>query len=160
MPGGLQIEQDLALQRKEWRIQRVLWWVLVLVLLLAMLGLFGNSGPLNQAVAGDGTLKVEYQRFGRYQTAGRFQVTAGGGSRALQLMLDGDYWESVRIDRVTPEPASVQGGGRALTYTFHPAVTGPARITLHVTPQHAWRHRGRVGLPGGPWVEFTQIVYP
>jgi len=116
---------------------------------------------LNRALVASGDdLKVEYERFGRYQTGTVFRMTADSGSNPLQLLLDGEYWEAVKIDKITPEPSGAQATDGRLLYTFHPAGRDPARITLYVTPQRAWLHRGRVGFPNGRWVEFTQLVYP
>ena len=46
-PGDLQLEQDLVLQQRTWRVQRIGWVVLALIVLCGTLGLFGGIGPLN-----------------------------------------------------------------------------------------------------------------
>lgn len=48
--GELEIEEDLDFQRRMWRLQQIGWALLVLVVVAALLGLFGK-GPLSRAVA-------------------------------------------------------------------------------------------------------------
>ena len=62
---GLQIEEDRAHQRREWRIERVGWVLMAGLLLAGLLGLLGD-GPLSRATAGSaGALSVEYDRLQR-----------------------------------------------------------------------------------------------
>jgi hypothetical protein len=161
MNQELQLEHDEALQRREWKVQRVAWWALCLFLLLALLGVWGQSGPLNRAVmTSSDDLKVEYERFGRYQTGTVFRITAKNLSNARQLLLDGEYWEAVKIDEITPDPSGVQLTGRKLLYQFDSSGPELAIITLYVIPQRAGLRRGRVSFPTGPSLEFAQLVYP
>src|SRR3954453_5436210 len=63
---GLQIDQALSFQRRFGQVQRVAWWLLALVPVAAIAGLFGD-GLFGEATAGSkragGT--VTYERFGR-----------------------------------------------------------------------------------------------
>ena len=64
---GLQIDENLQFQQREWRTSRAAWIVLLLTMAAMALGLFGN-GPLSEARAGEpgDALWVEYSRFGRF----------------------------------------------------------------------------------------------
>jgi hypothetical protein len=57
------VQEDMPMQQRVWRFERVGWYVLVAIVLLALAGLFGN-GPLSDAevVSQDGRVRVEYQR--------------------------------------------------------------------------------------------------
>jgi hypothetical protein len=65
--GDLQIDEDPDAQRRHWIAERVGWTVITLVILAALLGLFG-SGWLSEASVGtpEGALRLEYSRFGRF----------------------------------------------------------------------------------------------
>ena len=59
--GDLEVGQDLDFQRREWAVQRVGWGAMALVILAALLGLFGSSGPLSRAAtnAADDLVRLE-----------------------------------------------------------------------------------------------------
>jgi hypothetical protein len=42
--GDLEIQEDLPFQRREWLVERVAWGVMALLIVAALLGLFG-TGP-------------------------------------------------------------------------------------------------------------------
>jgi hypothetical protein len=67
--GDLEIGQDLAHQRLEWKIERVGWILMALLGLPALVGLLG-PGPLSSTSAGEkgSPLSVENNRFERYQS--------------------------------------------------------------------------------------------
>src|SRR3954470_23977621 len=62
----LQIDQALNFQRRFGRVQRVAWWLLALVPVAAIAGLFGD-GLFSEVTAGSerGGGTVSYERFGR-----------------------------------------------------------------------------------------------
>jgi hypothetical protein len=112
--GDLEIEQNLAQQRREWTIQRIGWVVMVLLALAALLGLFGG-GPFSEGTAGDrdGPLWVEYPRFARLQAPAELRLHVGSeavpGNEA-RVWLDRDFIENVQIQHITPEPDRVELG--------------------------------------------------
>jgi hypothetical protein len=63
---GLQIQEDFALQAREWKVQRTAWLLFGVVVLAGVLGIFGR-GLLSGASVTDGDLDVRYQRFERLQ---------------------------------------------------------------------------------------------
>jgi hypothetical protein len=66
--GDLEIEEYIGFQRRDWAVRHIAWAILALVVLAALLGLFGN-GILSKANLGDDEmpLQLEYERFGRYK---------------------------------------------------------------------------------------------
>jgi hypothetical protein len=76
----LQIDEDLAFQRREWKIQRVGWGAMALVIIAALLGVFG-TGPLSNATLEREGLRLEYERFCRFAAANgyRFHGIAQSG---------------------------------------------------------------------------------
>lgn len=120
--GSLEVGEDLEFQRRMWAIQRVAWAVMGLLLLLALLGLFG-PGPLSSARVGDrgDPARLEYRRFERLAspTTLRVQVAPGAAREGtVQVALDRRYLEGVRVQRVTPEPDQVEAEGDRLLYGF------------------------------------------
>lgn len=164
---GLEIEQDLEFQRRSWTFQRGGWVVMILVLVAALAGLLG-AGPLSSStVTVPGALRVDYQRFSRYQTSETLVVhidPAAVRGSAVRIGLDRDFLGVSKVETVTPPPVSVRADGRELTYEFAVARPDqPLMLTFVVQPERLGFSRGRVVLHRGEAAEpaaFWQLVYP
>jgi hypothetical protein len=163
---GLEIDEDMKFERRSWRWQRVGWGVLGLILLAAMLGLFG-TGWLDSAVAGQpgSPMWMEYNRFGRIQAeTSKLQIHLGPGTGAngkVRIWLNREYLEGVRVTNLTPEPESVEAGPDRFTYVFNaPDASQPSVVIFRLEPDHIGRLKGQVGLEGGASLSFKQFVYP
>jgi hypothetical protein len=161
--GGLQINQDLEFQRREWKVQHAGWWVLTAFVLAAAAGLFGN-GPVSHARVGDpARLSVDYERFTRVGTHTRVVVHGAqpAADRAVELSLDRDYFESLRIVRITPEPQGIAFAENAVTLRFN-REGGRASgytIILDVEPLHAGRRSATLTAANGTSVVWRQFAY-
>lgn len=85
------VEEDMRMQQRVWRFERVGWYALVLVVLLGLAGLFGN-GPLSdaQVMSEDGRVHVEYQRLSRSGTTDNLRITVRGtAGEPVMLLLGG-----------------------------------------------------------------------
>lgn len=162
--GDLQIGEDLDFQRLSWTVERIGWVVGTLLLLAAVVGLFG-SGPLSTATARTGTrLMVEYARFERYKSPTQLQVRVGPGAAQqgkVRIWLDRRYLEENQLQQVVPQPSSVEIGSDRLTYAFEVSQPDePISVTFFIEPQHIGPNEGRVGLDDGQPVSFSQLIYP
>lgn len=161
----LEINQDLDLQRREWQWQRVGWAAMIVLLAAALLGLLG-PGLLSyrNASALDGSLRMEYQGFLHYhhpQTL-RIHIAAGMAEGArLRLWLDREYLESIEIQKVTPEPESVEAGRDRRTYVFRVADSAkPTTITFFFEADTWGSLAGQIALDNREALFFHQFVYP
>ena len=163
--GDLEIDQDMAFQERGWRLQRAAWVAMLLVIVAALLGLFG-TGPLSAATAGDddGPLAVEYQRFVRHDGRTTVTVFVGGGQAAgdqVEFAISADYLDGVEVMGISPEPEDVRVTGDRQVYVF--AVEDPAQpieVAFSLKPREMGRLSGEVGVPGGQTVTFDQFSYP
>lgn len=163
--GDLEINQDLPHERLEWRIERVGWAAMALILSAALAGLLG-PGPLSSAMAGErgSALWVEYNRFERYQAPAMLRVHLGPGAARdgrARLWLSREYVENIELHHIDPEPESVEAGPDLFVYTFNLTdPTRPAAVTFHLEANKFWRAPVGVGLDGGPRLNFSQFFYP
>jgi hypothetical protein len=163
--GDLEIEQDLPFQRREWIAERVGWAGMALVIVAALLGLFG-TGLLGKATAGDteGVLWIEYDRFGRFVAPSTLVVYLGPGAApqgVARVWLDRRYLESVQIEQVTPEPDNVVAGLDRLIFVFRVAEPGqPTAVKFYLQTEQFGLLTGRAGLAGGEPLRFRQFIYP
>ena len=161
----LQIDEDRAHQRLEWRIERVGWAVMAALALAGVLGLLGN-GPLGRAHAEGGGLALDYDRLQRAKapTEYRFHVDpALARDGTLRLRFSDALLEEVEIETIVPEPDSVRAGPGFTEYAFAVARGDrdrAARIALHYRPTTFGPVRGRVWTEGAPPLDVAHFVYP
>lgn len=160
----LEVKQDLEFQRREWRLQQVGWFALTAFVAAAALGLFGG-GPLSPAHArGPGTgLEIDYDRFIRVGAATRVTVrglTAARPGDPLQLRIPREYFESFRVDRISPEPDAMLVGAREVTLQYGAGPADPSGLTviLDLEPIGTGRRAGAV-RSNGAQASFWQFAY-
>jgi len=160
--SGLQVDQDLPFQEKEWTAERAGWIIGLLLLLAGLAGLFGG-GPLSRAAPRQGPLRLEYSRFVRYRAPEvlTVQVDPGVSGETLQLWVDRAYLEDFELQQIVPAPDQTRVLPDRILYEFQAQPgDGPLRVTFQLRPQAAGSRSGRVGLEGGDTVTFRQFVYP
>jgi hypothetical protein len=163
-PGTLEIEKDPALQARFWRIQRIGWVVIAVLIVAAMGGMFAG-GPLSWAAASDpgNRLRVEYERFMRQDASYRLRVLiAPHTGRVVDLHIGSAFLDAVRIEDIAPQPRShaVAGDGHVLRFRTAGEEAEPAAVTLTVQPERVGIVSGAIGIAGEPPAQFTQFVYP
>jgi hypothetical protein len=160
---GIDLADDMPFQEKSWRVQRVGWVVMALLVAAALAGAFA-WGPLSRAEAQGAGLRIEYERFERYQAPSEIRVrltpeaVADGG---VSLVLDGDYADRVPLERIDPEPerSAPTLDGHVLYFPV-PRDAQPGTIIFQIRPQRVGFVRGRIGIAGAAPVPFTQFVWP
>jgi hypothetical protein len=162
--GDLEINQDLNVQRRMWKIQRIGWAAMALIVVLGMAGLFGH-GPASRASAGDrqGPLWIEYERFGRHQGSSelRLHVHAADTSQPISIWIGPDYAGHVDIHQIIPSPVRstlVDQG-----FAFEIAASDqhkPGVITLLLQFRDIGWVVGEIRSPGADPVPIRQFIYP
>lgn len=162
---GLEVDEDLAFQRKEWAAERVGWAAMGLLVAVALTGVTGH-GPASAATAGErnGGFWVEYQRFARYQTIENMVVhvarDAVKGNR-VRLTLDAATIQQIEIPEITPRPLSEHATGEGVTYIFAAPPAGQAgRYSFALRADGYGPHEIVVGLEGGASHRLGTFTYP
>lgn len=156
------VEEDMPMQRRVWRFERVGWYVLLLIVLLGLAGLFGN-GPLSDATArsADGRVEVEYQRMSRsgirYDLRIHVQGTAG---EPLAVLLDGSLVREASIETLQPEPLTSLSHGEGLLLNLGTPADGSATLYLTLRSAHVGALEATVSAGAGSAVRFTTFFYP
>jgi hypothetical protein len=163
--GDLEIMQDLEFEHWSWRVQRIGWVVLSLIIGAACIGVLGE-GPLSAATVGRNgdPLQVQYGRFVRHrgpiQMEIRLQPGAVQGDQA-RVWIDREYLNGVEFQNVLPEPERVEAGPDRYVFVF--TLSEPANgasISFDLMPVRNGIRKVQVGLEGGPDLTFTQVVWP
>src|SRR4029079_12532418 len=73
------IKEDMDFQRRSWTVERAGWLILGVVMVAALVGLFGY-GPVSKAHLNGNDLKLSYERFQRSTKLATYVFRLGGGS--------------------------------------------------------------------------------
>lgn len=161
-PSTIQLAENMPFQERVWRIQRIGWVVFALLTVAALLGLFGQ-GPLSSVTAERGRLRVDYERFARFESPTSFDLRVApiASGTMVELWLSQDYLQWIEILSVSPQPSEVRADNNGLVYVFTLQEAGvAARISFHMTPLRPGILAGQVGLNNEEAVQFSQFVYP
>lgn len=166
-PGDLHsrtypVSEDMALQRKVWRFERLGWYVLLLLIGLTLAGLF-SKGPLSttQVRSDDGRLWVEYQRFSRNGSSDALVIHMQGKAQApLELEIRGELLRGFNIDMLQPQPLKASAAGDGLRLWLLTDDTGRAALHLTLRSEGVGRFTTQVSLHRGPAVNLSQFIYP
>jgi hypothetical protein len=163
--GDLQIDQDLAFSRREWRVQHIGWLLMVVLIAAASLGLFGR-GPLSNAhvQTADGRLGIAYQRVAHHQASDLLGLDVrpnATGDDTVRVWFDRAYMQHRIVESISPEPERTATDGERIVYAFHLSDrTRPARIVFRTRPDALWVQPARAGIIGGDSLRYRQIVLP
>ncbi len=162
---GIEIEQDMAFQRRSWRVQRWGRTAVFLFVAAGTAGIFGGGGlsRVKQADA-SGVLRIDHPRFVRATAPFEVKITVdpnASGGEPLALWWDdriAGHWE---IDRMSPEPATEEIGAGRVTCRFAVSATRePVTVIIRAKTNEAGRLAGRLGVVGGPELTVKQLTYP
>lgn len=153
-PPGVQVDQDMRFQRREWAVQRIGWVAGVLVLAASLAGALGH-GPLSHAEAEglDGALHVKYERIVRSNRPVdlTFSLAAGTGNETV-LWLSREMMERMSVEAVRPEPVRWWATPARTGLVFaHAPDTAPGdrlAVALRVEVQTVGGLGGEVGVEG------------
>ena len=163
--SGIDIDEQMEYQWREWRVHRIGWVIFALILVAALLGLFGQ-GPLSHASAGErgSELALNYERLDRYRAPSQLDITLGPNvsqEGKVRLALNQGFLARVEIERISPEPESVEAGPDATTYVFRVAAPDqPAQVRFDFEYEKFGPTQGEVRLEGGPTLRFDAFVFP
>jgi hypothetical protein len=160
--GDLDISEDIEFQRRSWKVQRVGWGAIGLIVAAAIAGGFG-SGPVASARVHSIALEIEYERLTRRHASTELtvRVLAPVAGNALRVVIDNRYLERIQISDIVPPPIRREGARDRTAFVFEarPGAV-PDRIVFRVKPEHAGPAQARIALDGGEALAFHSFVFP
>lgn len=150
--------------RAAWRVERIGWTIMALLLVATLLGAFGD-GPLSHARSGSAqALSVEYDRLLRSSSPTMYRFEAHPSlakDGVVRLRFDGPLIENMELESIVPEPDQQEAGPGFTEFAFRvsPGDT-PARFDFRFRPATFGRSAGQVSIAGAHAVPIDQFVYP
>src|SRR5688572_20039263 len=126
--GELDLAEDIAFERRSWVVQRIAWTIMSLILIAALLGLFGNGwlSKARMSIPG-GALEIEYNRFVRFQAPGELRARISPSSteeNQAGLWVSREYLKSIELKQITPAPEREITTDEGVIYLFATAHGG------------------------------------
>ncbi|PXX69464.1 hypothetical protein SAMN05660489_02864 [Pseudomonas sp. LAMO17WK12:I10] len=162
LPRSQPIQEDMALQRKVWRFERVGWYALVVIVLLTLAGLF-SRGPLStrDISSADGSLRVEYQRFLRNGATDSLTLHLRGGARQLlEVEIAGELLQGFSVQALQPEPLKASSAGAGIRLWLRADADGQARLYLTLLGTGVGFYDSRIRLADHLPLSISQFIYP
>jgi hypothetical protein len=156
MDKDIKLAEDYyKFQKNEWRVARVFWSLMAMVLIAAAFGLFGKGLLSDRKVTAHG-VQFEYTRFMRVEKGTELHLQVGQLGKNAQVILNNDYIRKVRIDQVVPQPVAVEVKDHKLIYTFSSVQNG--LIIFYLIPYEPGSHTLDVTV-GKARLKAHQFVY-
>lgn len=158
----LDIDEDERVQRTTRVFERLEFWVFLLIIAGALIGVFGGGGLFERSSADSAGLRVTFPRFARYGAIAQVSLSfpPASGQRVV-VRIDRSMSEEFNVESVVPEPVSVTVDGDDLSYEFavHPSgAQGEAVFDLR--PSKIGVKRLRFTGPRGHGAVATMVVFP
>ena len=160
MQGTLQLDDNERRHLAHWRVQRVGWVCMLLIVFAALSGVFG-AGLFSEAeVAGEG-FRVKYSRFTRVTTPVALDITLEHPTENATLTIPREYLQSFEVSGILPQPVSSRTTREQLVFWFATVPGEPLHVTVQLTPtEGAFGFlNGTIGTPSGA-AGFWQFVWP
>lgn len=144
------IREDMAYQVKVWRFERGGWYALVLMMVLALCGLF-SRGPLSthEAHGSDGKVRVQYEMFHRHGSSNPMKITVIGLANApVELELAGELLDGFSIESLLPEPIRASSAGQGMKLWLQTDFQGRASLYLTLQGEGLGLFHTRIASPG------------
>ena len=160
---SLEVREDVAFERRLWRVQRVGWVVITLVLVAALAGLFGN-GPLSHASASAGNLQVRYDRFVHADAPATLNIDVTNlASNVARLTIDRSLLEPMDVQRMQPRPSRTRAAGNAVVFEFDVSDARTLHVLIDASPQSPALASGSISVlesGAASTVRIQQLIYP
>jgi hypothetical protein len=159
---GLEMECDAGLQRREWRIERVGRGLMLLAVLIALAGLMGGDGPLNQTRlrSKDGMVQVEYEWLLRQQNDSQMIWRLTPAQAEARLGISREFLDKLSVKDMLPAPTSIRTSGEDAVLVFETLPYHPLLLTMGVQARHVGMVQSPVTLNGKPVGELRVWVLP
>ncbi|WP_435036653.1 hypothetical protein [Pseudomonas neuropathica] len=156
------IHEDMAYQLKVWRFERVGWYVLVLVVVMALAGVFSRGWLSSREVRSeDGQLRVAYEMFHRNGSTNAMKITLNSTpNAAVELQLAGEMLDGFSIETLQPQPLRSRSSAQGIKLWLQTDRDGRATLYMTLRGDGLGLFRSHIATPGTPGVKLDQFIFP
>jgi hypothetical protein len=158
-PDGLQLDEARAFQRSFWTAERWAWVVFAAIIVVALAGLTGASGPLARTSLTLSGGQTDLPRIARLDASETFEIVFGEERPVHRLVISKSFADYFQIEDIQPQPqrSLLLPDARALEFPAEAAP--PHRVTIYARARRAGLARYAIGLDG-PAIAATTLILP
>jgi hypothetical protein len=152
----IEMDEALALHETGWKVQRVGWICFMLIIVLALLGLFGN-GVLSRQKSETGGNMIEYERFGRYESSTTLHIVARTVDGKAVVRIPQHYLQHFELERIIPSPVAEGVHNGYCVYSF------TADESMHILLYGMLKRRGSLEADvkvNNTALKVSQFIFP
>ncbi|WP_247267538.1 hypothetical protein [Pseudomonas sp. YL2] len=156
------IHEDMTYQLKVWRFERVGWYVLVLVVLMGLMGVFSRGLLSSRDVRSeDGKVRVEYEMFHRNGSTNSMKITLNSAPDSqAELELAGQLLEGFSIETLQPEPLRSRSSTQGIRLWLQTDLDGQATLYITLRGDGLGFYRSQIFSPGTNGIKLVQFIFP
>ena len=157
--GRLEIDENYPHHVKGWRIKRVAWALMGLLIVAALGGFLGPGPYSKRKVAGANGMTLEYERVVRYNAPAHLFLRAPGGEEDLEVSLPAEFVKVIELEGIDPEPKEMRLEGEKHTWIFA-RKGGSSEIFIHYRPQGFGMRKIEIDVKGAGEFGVKQFFMP
>jgi len=152
----LQLEEDLPLHKRGWKIQRAGFAFIFLIVVTAGAGMYGD-GPVSRNTLEVQSIHLEYERFFRKDADMKLLIRIPESAANSAVSFPVSYLQNFAIRYVLPEASESETNNGNVTYTFKGA--GMKTIIFYLIPKNAGEVHGTITVDGQSF-KISHFIYP
>lgn len=133
----IELDESLDLHKTGWTAQRIGWTSFLLIVIVTVLGLFGN-GILSHRKSEMAGNMLEYEKYGRFESSTSLHFVAGSVNGQAVLYIPQEYLQGFELEHITPKPDRQMMVNGHYTYVFE------ADAPVHVLVRGVPKKRGAI----------------
>lgn len=157
----LDIDEDIQHEKLKWKIERISWIILLVILLLALAGGLG-AGPVSSRIIETRSFSLKYLFINRYSAPAELKIHTKFIPREdFTIWIKDSFIKEAAELSVNPNPKSyyVQNGNAIFVFEENDNNNDPVAITFQFNHQRIGITNLRAGIRKD-YIETTQIVLP
>lgn len=152
----LEIEEELELQEKGWVVQKIGWLLVLVFLILAALGMFGD-GVISKSTLQSGNNTIDYERYFRYEAVMELRLDMNTDGDSAVVSFPNQYVKNFEIESIVPEPEKTIFEGDRVHYIFNGK--GHMNAVFYMVPQEVGAVSGQM-MVNKTGFQLSHFIFP
>lgn len=153
---SLDFQDEIALHKKGWIIQRIGWGLMIVLVLAASLGLFGTGVLANVTKTVDDSV-IKYERFVRFGKPMNLRIETVPVDGKIVVALPLDYLMHVELERIVPKPEVERIRHTTVEFVFNASDDG--KIKFYLVPEKVGKVATQLRVNQSDFI-INHFVYP
>lgn len=158
--GSLELDDDMRHHQLFWRLKRIGWILMALLVFTAFAGYTGGGWSSEREIINEG-IAFTYQKIARRSALAKMYIKSDvSGKDTLAISFDNNYMRDIMIESINPEPIETITAGATMTFKFLTNRNeSEAEVTFFVRPDKHGNMSFNV-TSNGTKVSVKQLIFP